>query len=281
MFRSFCAAETFVFRASPYIRPRHDEPEPADGTAPMSERTIQLDREDDGLAVITVNRPDKLNALNADTVRQLDAVLREVRGDDGVRAVIVTGAGEKAFVAGADIAELAQMGPIDGVEVSRAGQATFRMLEQLPKPVICAVNGFALGGGLELALACHVRIASARAKFGLPEVKLGIIPGYGGTVRLPRLVGRGRALEMMLTGEMIDAEEAYRIGLVNRVVEPGTVLEAARAMARTMTANGPIALALALEAVDRGMSTTIDDAQVLESRLFGLLASTEDMREFR
>jgi enoyl-CoA hydratase len=245
----------------------------------MSDRTIQLDREDDGLAVVTVNRPDKLNALNADTVRQLDAVVREVRADDGVRAVIVTGAGEKAFVAGADIAELAQMGPIDGVEVSRAGQATFRMLEQLPKPVICAVNGFALGGGLELALACHVRIASARAKFGLPEVKLGIIPGYGGTVRLPRLVGRGRALEMMLTGEMVDAEEAYRIGLVNRVVEPGAVLDAARAMARTMTANGPIALALALEAVDRGMSTTIDDAQILESRLFGLLASTEDMRE--
>jgi enoyl-CoA hydratase len=243
------------------------------------ERTITLDREQDGIAVITVNRPDKLNALNAGTIRLLDDIVRDVAADDSVRAVVLTGAGEKAFVAGADIAELSKMGPIDGVAVSRAGQDTFRMLERLAKPVIAAVNGFALGGGLELALACHVRIASAKAKFGLPEVKLGIIPGYGGTVRLPRLVGRGRALELMLTGEMIDAQEAHRIGLVNRVVEPGETLDAARTMARTMTANGPIALALALEAVDRGMSTTIDDAQVLESRLFGLLASTEDMRE--
>jgi enoyl-CoA hydratase len=242
-------------------------------------RTILLDREADGLAVITVSRPDKLNALNAATVRQLDGVLGEVRDDAGVRAVVLTGAGEKAFVAGADIAELAAMGPIEGVEVSRAGQDTFRMLERMPKPVIAAVNGFALGGGLELALACHIRIASTRAKFGLPEVRLGIIPGYGGTVRLPRLVGRGRALELMLTGEMIDAAEAHRIGLVNRVEEPGNLLAAARAMAQKMIANGPIAVALALEAVDRGMSTTIDDAQILESRLFGLLASTDDMRE--
>jgi enoyl-CoA hydratase len=242
-------------------------------------RTILLDREADGLAVITVNRPDKLNALNAGTVRQLDELLREVRHDGDVRAVVLTGAGEKAFVAGADIAELATMGPIDGVEVSRAGQDTFRMLERMPKPVIAAINGFALGGGLELALACHIRIASTRAKFGLPEVRLGIIPGYGGTVRLPRLVGRGRALELMLTGEMIDAAEAHRIGLVNRVEEPENLLAAARAMAQKMIANGPIAIALALEAVDRGMSTTIDDAQILESRLFGLLASTDDMRE--
>jgi enoyl-CoA hydratase len=247
----------------------------------MSEHSssIQITREDDGIALIAVNRPDKLNALNAATIRRLDEVLREARADDAVRAVILTGAGEKAFVAGADIAELATMGPIDGVQVSRDGQETFRMLERMPKPVIAAVNGFALGGGLELALACHIRIASSRAKFGLPEVKLGIIPGYGGTVRLPRLVGRGRALELMLTGDMIDAAEALRIGLVNRVEEPDAVLGAARDMARKMIANGPIALAMALEAVDRGMSTTIDDAQILESRLFGLLASTEDMRE--
>jgi enoyl-CoA hydratase len=247
----------------------------------MSEHksSIQITREDDGLALVAVNRPDKLNALNAATIQRLDEVLREVRADDAVRAIILTGAGEKAFVAGADIAELATMGPIDGVQVSRAGQETFRMLERMPKPVIAAVNGFALGGGLELALACHIRIASTRAKFGLPEVKLGIIPGYGGTVRLPRLVGRGRALELMLTGDMIDAAEALRIGLVNRVEEPDAVLGAARDMARKMVANGPIALAMALEAVDRGMSTTIDDAQILESRLFGLLASTEDMRE--
>jgi len=242
-------------------------------------RTILLSREADGIAIITVNRPDKLNALNADTVKQLDGVVREVRDDDGIRAVILTGSGEKAFVAGADIAELSQMGPIDGVQVSRDGQDTFRMLERMPKPVIAAVNGFALGGGLELAMACHIRLASAKAKFGLPEVKLGIIPGYGGTVRLPRLVGRGRALELMLTGDMIDAAEAFRIGLVNRVEEPDVLLDAARGLARKMAANGPVAIALALEAVDRGMSTTLDDAQVLESRLFGLLASTEDMRE--
>ncbi|HSJ32896.1 MAG TPA: enoyl-CoA hydratase-related protein [Longimicrobiales bacterium] len=241
--------------------------------------TILLEREADGIAVITVNRPDKLNALNADTVRQLDARLREARGDDAIRVIILTGAGEKAFVAGADIAELSRMGPIDGVAVSREGQATFRMMEAMPKPVIGVINGFALGGGLELALACHIRIASTRAKFGLPEVKLGIIPGYGGTIRLPRLVGRGRALEMMLTGEMIDAEEAYRIGLVNRIAEPDALLDTARDLARKMIANGPIAIAMALESVDHGMSSTIDDAQTLESNLFGLLASTDDMRE--
>lgn len=243
------------------------------------EKTILLEREADGVALITVNRPEKLNALNSRTIAELDGVLRSVADEDDIRAIILTGAGEKAFVAGADIAELAKMGPIDGVQVSRAGQDTFRFLERMPKPVIGAINGFALGGGLELAMACHIRIASSRAKFGLPEVKLGIIPGYAGTIRLPRLVGRGRALELMLTGEMIDAAEALRIGLVNRVEEPGAVLGAARDMARKMVANGPIALALAIEAVDRGMSTTIDDAQVLESRLFGLLASTEDMRE--
>ncbi|HSJ07102.1 MAG TPA: enoyl-CoA hydratase-related protein [Longimicrobiales bacterium] len=241
--------------------------------------TIQLERESDGIALVTVNRPDKLNALNAETVSRLDAILREIAADDDIRAVVLTGAGAKAFVAGADIAELSRMGPVDGVQVSRAGQGTFRFLERMPKPVIAAVNGFALGGGLELALACHIRLASSRARFGLPEVKLGIIPGYGGTVRLPRLVGRGRALEMMLTGEMIDAAEAFRIGLVNRVEEPEALLDAARNLARTMIANGPIAIALALEAVDRGISTTIDDAQILESNLFGLLASTDDMRE--
>jgi enoyl-CoA hydratase len=246
---------------------------------PDENRTVKLDREDDGVAIITVNRPDKLNALNADTIQALGAVLREVHDDAAIRAVVLTGAGEKAFVAGADIAELSKMGPVDGVQVSRAGQVVFRMLERMPKPVIAAVNGFALGGGLELAMACHIRIASSRAKFGLPEAKLGIIPGYGGTVRLPRLVGRGRALELILTGDMIDAAEAFRIGLVNRVEEPEALLDAARAMARKMIANGPVAIALAIEAVDHGMTSTLDEAQLLESNLFGLLASTEDMRE--
>jgi enoyl-CoA hydratase len=242
-------------------------------------QTIRVEREADGIALVTVNRPDKLNALNADTVRNLDTAVRELRDDDEVRVIILTGAGGKAFVAGADIAELARMGPIEGVRISREGQATFRMMESLPKPVIGAINGFALGGGLELALACHMRVAARNAKFGLPEVKLGIIPGYGGTIRLPRLVGRGRALELMLTGEMIDAEEAFRIGLVNRVTDADALLDETRSLAQKMIANGPIAIALALESVDRGMSTTIDDALVLESNLFGLLASTDDMRE--
>jgi enoyl-CoA hydratase len=233
----------------------------------------------DEIAVVTVNRPDKLNALNAATIRALGDVFHALHDDAAVRGVILTGAGDRAFVAGADIGELAKMGPISGIRVSREGQDAFRFLERMPKPVIAAVNGFALGGGLELALACHVRIASRNARFGLPEVKLGIIPGYGGTVRLPRLVGRGRALEMMLTGEMIDADEAYRIGLVNRVTESGELMSTARELMAKMTANGPIALALALEAVDRAAATTTDDALAFESNLFGLLAATEDMRE--
>lgn len=231
------------------------------------------------IAVVVINRPDKLNALNGATVGELDAAFRTLAEDEDVRGVVVTGAGEKAFVAGADIAELAKMGPLSGVEVSRQGQDVFRFLETMPKPVIAAVNGFALGGGLELALACHIRVASENARFGLPEVKLGIIPGYGGTVRLPRLVGRGRALELILTGEMIGAEEAYRIGLVNRVVPQVELMREAEAVLRKILANGPIAVALALESVDRGFDTTLDDGLVLESNLFGLLAATEDMRE--
>ena len=239
---------------------------------------LKLDA-DDGIATITVNRPDKLNALNAATVREIGAAIGAVRDDDGVRGVLVTGAGEKSFVAGADIAELATMGPVTGVRVSRAGQDIFRNIERLGKPVLAAVNGFALGGGLELALACHLRIASSNARFGLPEVKLGIIPGYGGTIRLPRIVGRGRALELILTGEMIDAAEAHRIGLVNRVVEPSELRAAAISLLRKIIANGPIALALALESVVHGEATSSDDALTLESNLFGLLAATDDMRE--
>lgn len=239
---------------------------------------LRIER-DAGLATVVVQRPDKLNALNAETVTELDRAFRTLADDDEVRAVILTGAGEKAFVAGADIAELAKMGPIDGIDVSRKGQDTFRFIERMRKPVLAAVNGYALGGGLELALACHLRLASENARFGLPEVKLGIIPGYGGTVRLPRLIGRGRALEMMLTGEMIDAEEASRIGLVNRVVAQAELMGEAEALLRKIMANGPIAVALALESVDHGLDTGIAEAQTLESNLFGLLAATEDMRE--
>lgn len=239
---------------------------------------LQVERKD-GIATVVVNRPEKLNALNGATVAELDRVFRSLRDDDEVRGIIVTGAGEKAFVAGADIGELAKMGPLSGVRTSRQGQDAFRFIEKMPKPVIAAVNGFALGGGLELALACHIRVASENARFGLPEVKLGIIPGYGGTVRLPRLIGRGRALELMLTGEMIGAEEAYRIGLVNRVVPQVELIGEAESLLRKIMANGPIAVALALESVDRGLDTTLDDGLVLESNLFGLLAATEDMRE--
>jgi enoyl-CoA hydratase len=240
---------------------------------------IRLESDDEGIATLTVSRPDKLNALNAATIAELGAAVEEIAADPGVRGVLVTGEGQKAFVAGADIAELSRMGPVDGVEVSRAGQRVFRRLEMLRKPVVAAVNGFALGGGCELALACHLRVASENARFGLPEVKLGIIPGYGGTLRLTRIVGKGRALELMLTGEMIDAAEAYRIGLANRVVPQEALLGEARALLATIVRNGPVALGLAIECATLGMDMAMDEGLALESNLFGLLAATEDMRE--
>ena len=230
-------------------------------------------------ATVTVSRPDKLNALNAETIAELDRAFRGLGEDDSVGGLIVTGEGDKSFVAGADIAELAKMGPVDGIGVSRQGQEAFRRLERMGKPVVAAVNGYALGGGMELALACHLRIASENARFGLPEVKLGIIPGYGGTVRLPRIVGRGRALEMILSGEMVGAERALEMGLANRVVPAGETLAAAEDLLDTILKNGPIALRFALEAVDRSLETGIDEGLGLESHLFGLLASTDDMRE--
>jgi enoyl-CoA hydratase len=233
----------------------------------------------DGIATITVHRPDKLNALNRDTILELGEAVRATREAEEVRGVLLTGSGAKSFVAGADIAELSRMGPVDGIEVSRLGQRVFREIELSRKPVVAAVNGFALGGGCELALACHLRIASENAKFGLPEVKLGIIPGYGGTLRLPRIVGKGRALELMLTGEMIGAEEAHRIGLVNRVVAQDALQEQARALLQLILRNGPVALGLAIECATRGMEMSVDDGLALESNLFGLLAATEDMRE--
>ena len=233
----------------------------------------------DRVAVLSVNRPDKLNALNEQTIRELGEAMDEITRRDDVGGVILTGVGEKAFVAGADIAELATMGPVDGIDVSRLGQQVFRRIELSRKPVIAAVNGFALGGGCELALACHLRIASENAQFGLPEVKLGIIPGYGGTLRLPRIVGKGRALELMLSAEMIDAQEAYRIGLANKVVPQAELLDAARKMLGGILRNGPVAVGLAIECATRGMEMSVDDGLALESNLFGLLASTEDMRE--
>ncbi len=239
---------------------------------------LKIDREG-RCAIVTVDRPDKLNALNDVTVGEIGAAFEALSDDPEVGGIVLTGEGGKAFVAGADIAELARMGPLDGVRTSRRGQDVLRRIETLPKPVVAAVNGFALGGGLELALACHLRVASENARFGLPEVKLGIIPGFGGTIRLARLVGRGRALELILTGEMVDAAEAHRIGLVNRVVPAGEARQAALDLLGGILKNGPVALAMALESVDAAYHASTEDAQRLESNLFGLLAATEDMRE--
>jgi len=232
----------------------------------------------DRIATITLNRPDKLNALNDATIAELGEAIDEARMRQDVGGVIVTGAG-RAFVAGADISELATQAPFVAKGRARAGQDVFRRFETCPKPVIAAVNGFALGGGCELAMACHLRLASEHAKFGQPEVKLGILPGYGGTQRLPRLVGRGRALQLLMTGEIIDAEEAYRIGLVNRVVHAAELLGAAQLMLKQMLANAPLALALCIEAVDKGSNMSLDEGLTLEVNHFGLLSSTEDMHE--
>lgn len=244
----------------------------------MAYSTLLLTTQD-GIATVTVNRPDKLNALNATVIAELDQAIAVLERDSSVRGVILTGAGPKAFVAGADISELAGQSPLEGKARSLMGQAVFRRFEALRKPVIAAVNGFCLGGGCELAMACHLRIASENARFGQPEVKLGIGPGYGGTVRLPRLVGRGRALELLLTGGMIDAAEAWRIGLVNRVVPAERLLPEATATLATMLAMGPLAVAAVLEAVDAGFEMPQAEALLLEANHFGLLSATADMRE--
>jgi enoyl-CoA hydratase len=233
----------------------------------------------DGIATITVNRPDKLNALNATVIAELDDAVGRVEREGGIRGVLLTGAGTKAFVAGADIGEIETQGATDGHARARAGQRMMRRLEQCGKPVVAAVNGFALGGGCELAMACHIRIASEAARFGQPEVKLGIAPGYGGTVRLPRLVGHGRALELLLTGGMIDAQEAWRIGLVNRVVPADRLLPDSTALLLTILENGPLAVRACLELVDAGLEVGTDEALGLEATWFGLLSATADMRE--
>jgi enoyl-CoA hydratase len=233
----------------------------------------------DGILIITIDRPKVLNALNAQTVDELRLAFKNAREDDAVRCVILTGAGDKAFVAGADIKELAQMTPITGKATAERGQRTFLSIERFPKPVIGAINGFALGGGCELALACHIRIASEKAQLGLPEVTLGIIPGYGGTQRMARLLGKGKALELILTGDRIGAEEAERIGLVNKVVPADQLMSTAEEMARKIASRGPLAVRAAVEAVMSGSEMPFAEGQFLEATLFGLLASTEDMKE--
>ena len=234
----------------------------------------------DRIATVTINRPDKLNALNAAVIGELDRMFTALAARDDVRAIILTGAG-RAFVAGADIAEVATAAAAPaGLEATSAfGSAVFTRIERCGKPVIAAVNGFALGGGCELAMACHLRIASTLAKFGLPETKLGLLPGYGGTQRLPRLVGTGRALQMIFTGEMVDGTAAAAMGLANSVHAPEALLAAARGIATEAIKNGPLAIAHAIAAVTLGADLPLDEALALESRQFGAVGRTEDMRE--
>jgi len=244
----------------------------------MAYQNILVER-DGPIATVTVNRPKVLNALNHQTLSELAAAFDELRADASVRGLIVTGAGEKAFVAGADINELAMMTPLQAEAVSRLGQATLREIETLGKPVIAAVNGFALGGGCELALACHWRYASENAKLGLPEEGLGIIPGYGGTQRLPRIVGLGRALEMITAARTIDAHEAHRIGLVNAVLPQAELLPHAERIAMEVLARGPLAVRMAMDAALRGAETDFTQGLDVEALYFGLAAATADMKE--
>jgi enoyl-CoA hydratase len=259
-------------------RPHFPTPFAPRSISAMSYQTLLFEIKD-GVAFLTINRPDKLNALNDQVIAELGDAAGRIATDDAVRGAILTGAGPKAFVAGADIGDLAKQGPFDGKARALKGQAALRQLETCGKPVIAAINGFALGGGCELAMACHLRVASETAKFGQPEVKLGIAPGYGGTQRLPRLVGKGRALQLILTGDMIDAQEAYRIGLVNKVVPPDQLLAEAEKLLRGILSMGPLAVRLALEAVDQGLEMTLDEGLLLEANHFGLLAATADMKE--
>lgn len=233
----------------------------------------------EGIAFLTLNRPKVLNALNAATLQELQTAIHAVRDDASIRAAILTGAGERAFAAGADIQELAQANGPEGHDLALRGQGVFRSIETCGKPFIACINGFALGGGCELALACHLRIASDLARFGQPEVKLGLIPGYGGTQRLARLVGKGAALQMILTADMVSAAEALRIGLVNEVVAPDQLLARGEAIARTIASMAPLAVRYSMEAVDRGYDLPLEEALFLEASLFGFCCGTADKAE--
>src|SRR5215813_8392169 len=231
------------------------------------------------IGYVTINRPKVLNALNMQTMEELRQAFAEIKGNKDVRVVILTGAGEKSFVAGADINELQKNNPVEAKEYTHRGQAVLDVIENLGKPVIACINGFALGGGCELAMACTMRLASENAKLGQPEVKLGLIPGYGGTQRLPRLVGKGLAMQQILTGEMITAQEAHRIGLVNEVTAPADLIPRAEAIAAKIIANAPLAVQYAMEAVNKGMEMTLSEALYLEATLFGVCCATEDKKE--
>jgi enoyl-CoA hydratase len=246
---------------------------------PFANLVIERTAADEHVALLTISRPNVLNALNSDTLDELRRAVLDLKHDDTVRVVIITGAGDKAFVAGADINELAVQTPTSGREHARTGQHVFDLVENLGKPVIAAVNGYALGGGCELAMACTLRIASDAAKFGQPEINLGILPGYAGTQRLSRLVGKGKAMELMLTGGLITADEALRIGLVNRVVPATELMNQTWTLARSLATNAPIAMRYIIDAVNKGLEMPFAEAAVYEATLFGLVASTDDMRE--
>ena len=233
----------------------------------------------DAIAYVTINRPKVLNALNMATMGELRSVFTQLKDDGDVRVVIVTGAGEKSFVAGADIGELQKNNPVEAKEYTHRGQAVLDVIENLGKPVIACINGFALGGGCEIAMACTMRLASDNAKLGQPEVKLGIIPGYGGTQRLPRLVGKGIAMQLLLTGEMITAQEAHRIGLVNEVVPAAQLISRAEAIAQSIIKNAPLAIQYCLEAVNHGTEMTLQEGLYLEAALFAVSSATEDKKE--
>ncbi len=231
------------------------------------------------IATITLNRPKVLNALNGKTLDELECAFFELKSDDAVKAVIFTGAGNKAFIAGADINQIAELGPAGGVEFALRGQRLLDLIENLGKPVIAAINGFALGGGCEIAMACHIRLASKTAKLGQPEINLGIIPGFGGTQRLARLVGEGRCMELVLTGDRVTADEALRLGLVNKVVPPEELMDAARALAEKIAAKSAPVVSHCMQAVHHGLACTLSEGLNLEAHLFGLCCATEDKAE--
>ena len=244
----------------------------------MNFENILLEKKN-AIAYVTVNRPKVLNALNMATMEELRAAFHDIKNDKDIRVVIFTGAGEKAFIAGADIGELAKHDSVSGKEYTHRGQSVLNLIENLSKPVIACINGFALGGGCEIAMACTVRLASENAKLGQPEVKLGIVPGYGGSQRLPRLVGKGLAMQQILTGDMITAQEAHRIGLVNEVTAPADLIPRAEAIAAKIIANAPLAVQYAMEAVNKGMEMPLAEGLYLEATLFGVCCATEDKKE--
>jgi len=243
------------------------------------EYTNLLFTNENGIGLITINRPKVLNALNSETLKELDNLLDAVAQDNAVKVVIITGSGEKAFVAGADIAAMQPMTALEGRSFAKAGQAVFNKLENLPQPVIAAINGFALGGGCELAMACDIRLAAENAKFGQPEVSLGITPGFGGTQRMPRIIGKGRAKELLFTGDTIDAAEAYRIGLVNRVLPREELMEAAKALAEKIMSRAPRAIEFCKAAINEGMDTDLETGVAYEAEVFSLCFATNDQKE--